>query len=100
MYFFKIKVTKKNERAIKAKVNKIRNRIDKRHERKLKFYKQMATDLVVPVSLVDRWVRKGWIVPGKRKQSEKLVSFVRELGYYHNFEPVVPENIDTALWSD
>jgi len=100
IHIFKIKITTKNERTIKAKVNKIRNRIDKRHERKLKFYNRMATDLVVPVGLIDRWVRKGWIMPGERKQNEKIVNFSRELVYYYNFKPAVPENIDTPLWSD
>jgi len=98
IHFFKIDITERNERAMKTRVNRIRNRIDKRHERKLKFYQKMAKDLVVPPSLIDRWICKAWIVPGAKVQNEKLVNLTRELEYYHNFKPEIPEDIEMPIW--
>jgi len=100
IHFFNIQITKKNERAMKAKVAKIRNRVNKRHERKLTFYKNLAKDLVVPISLIDRWTRKGWIVPNSKNRNESLVKLIREIEYYHSFKPDIPENIETPIWHD
>ncbi len=96
---FKMEITKKNERAMKAKVLKIRNRIYKRHERRKLFCKELANELILPVELIERWIRCGLIIPSSEQKDRHLKLF-REFEYYRHFKPeIIPMDIETPLWS-
>ncbi len=97
---FKMEITKKNERAMKAKVRKIRNRIYKRHERKKLFCKELAHELILPVELIERWIRCGLIIPSADQRDRHLKLF-REFEYYRRFKPeIIPQNIEIPIWAD
>ena len=97
--FFRIQIDKRNEKFWKQRVLKIRKRVHKRYERKKNFCEDLAKELLLPVELIERWVRGGWIIPGTENRQQCL-SLFREFEYYRRFKPeIIPQDINTSIWS-
>ncbi len=98
--YFQINIDKRNEKAWKGKILKIRKRIHKRHEREKKFCEDLARELILPVELIQRWVRCGWIIPSSENGKQCLTLF-REFEYYRRFKPErIPQDIEIPIWAD
>lgn len=98
---FKTKITPAREIRIKKLIEKVQERVRKRHSRYLKRCDRLQDDLLVPDRLLHRWIDLGLIDPMDPKANGRIVIIVRERDFFRELNldaEDIPDDSSIALW--
>ncbi len=95
---FRLELTSGSRQQVETKIEQIRNRVYKRHERWLHRRAEWARQIGVPERMIQRWFRAGWIDPRKPHTFNVLAGMIFERDYYFRF--IEPIDGETAIPED
>ena len=79
---FNLKTSRQSIRNLKEKIKTIRNRVNKKFDRRTQTCERYARKLFVPTEMIQRWVENGLFPIQNPRKIERIMKVIEERDYF------------------